>query len=406
MCKNREINVAFSVNEKYVPYMGVALFSLLKNSSKEYYYNIYVLFSSLSDNSKDKIAGMETSNSLIEFLDVSGIKTGRNYYDGVLDITSHITEETFYRLLLPELLPDCDRILYLDCDIVVMSDIAELYGTDLDGCSAGAVYSVEHWNKEGTGSYLPANGQEAFNAAVMLLDLDKYRKCGYPQKCNELLAENRFDMADQELLRIVCYGDTKYLPYEWNVMWHHLYTELNRLKSHNRDIYYEMIKRPKILHYSGYLKPWERADLRLSRFFWKYARQTEFYEEILMLNSGGITVKEEPIWSEYLFPFDLIKQDSDIVLYGAGRVGKTFKKQIESTGWCRMAAWADKNAASEENKKLGLCTPERIRDFKDAKVVLAVENVLVAEEIKEELGKYVDDEMIVWRDPRKVKNNE
>ena len=118
-----EIPVFFSTDNNYLPYLDVAIRSLIKNASKEHNYRIVILNTGLDREKMDKIKALSSDQFIINFVDVShavdDIKHQlRNVY--------HFGLATYYRLFIEELFPEYDKILYLDCDIVVLGDISKL----------------------------------------------------------------------------------------------------------------------------------------------------------------------------------------------------------------------------------------------------------------------------------------
>lgn len=103
----------------------------------------------------------------------------------------------------------------------------------------------------------------------------------------------------------------------------------------------------------------------------------------------------------YRFPYDLIPEGSEIVLYGAGRVGEDFYKLLRMTEYCRIAAWTDKSAPLYRKQGLPVSDFGEIGHCPYDYVLIAVFQEKVAEEIKKELAAYgVDADRIVWEKPR------
>lgn len=131
----------------------------------------------------------------------------------------HLTAATWYRIFLPELLPDVDRILYLDADVVVRESLAPLWSTDLEGNTVAAVTNVfEPWNfgwpEHGLGLRTPY-----FNAGVLLMDLERMRRDDVAAKILEHAAANegRMPFGDQDPLNAVLAESRKSLHPRWNV---------------------------------------------------------------------------------------------------------------------------------------------------------------------------------------------
>ena len=130
------IPIFFAVDDGYMPYLAVALESLIDNASKNYYYSIKILYTNISEDNKQKINKYQRTNVNIEFVDL-------NYYiEKVKDklyTRDYYTKTTYFRLFIANLYPQYDKAIYLDSDIVVLGDISELYNVELgDNLSAAA----------------------------------------------------------------------------------------------------------------------------------------------------------------------------------------------------------------------------------------------------------------------------
>lgn len=394
-----KIPVFFSVNDAYVPYLGVAICSMLNNASYKYEYEIHIFHSGISEYNCLRLESMSDEKSSICCENVSEYLGNKNYYGGPASYTKHISKEAFYRLLIPEIFPEYKKIIYLDCDLIVNGDISELYEFDLCGKTIGAVYSVEHWGKDSP--VLPnSDPHEWFNSGVMLIDVERYLQKGFIERCIEEMKCKVFNVVDQDLLRLVCYGETTYLPYEWNVMWHHLHNGGAGLKEHNGELYKDIVQHPKVVHYTSGLKAWKMPGKELSDYFWKYARKTCFYEEIMFSNIN-VPQKEDVDFSHYIFPFDKVERKANIILYGAGNVGRILKRQIEFTKWCTVVAWADKDYESDSKKSMGVISPEQMNRIPMDCVLIAIENEKIAKQVSTELVMNgIPDSKLIWTDLR------
>ena len=124
----KEIPIFFAVDDGYCPFLAVAIQSLIDNASAEYTYLIKILNTDISEENKRKIGKYERENVDIEFVDL-------NYYiqkvKDKLYTRDYYSKTTYFRLFLPNLYPQYDKVLYLDSDIVILDDIAKLYNTDM-----------------------------------------------------------------------------------------------------------------------------------------------------------------------------------------------------------------------------------------------------------------------------------
>ena len=207
---------------------------------------------------------------------------------------NHIKESAYYRLLIGEILKNYHKVIYLDCDLIVLTDLSELYYTDLTNKYAAAVKD-----------YLIANifikGKEFvkymndvleikdvglyFNSGVIVHNLDLMREKRIQNQLLEVAAINNKYFHDQNVLNSVFYNNIVYLDGSYNVNYHLLFDKHKDLFP--QEIwgkYLKELNNPKILHYTSSQKPWRDPSLPNAHLWWHYARQTPFYEEILYKN--------------------------------------------------------------------------------------------------------------------------
>ncbi len=268
-----EIPIFFSTDDNYVPFLDVTIRSLIANASKDYKYKIIVLNTGLNEENVAKVEALENDNFSIEFADIS---------EAVKDIEHklpncyHFGLATWYRLFIQSLFPQYDKVLYLDCDIIVLGDISELYFTNLEGNNIAGV--IENWifhspifslyTKEAVG----VESKNYINAGIMIMDLAKFREEKLEENFVELINKYNFDVIDpdQAYINYLCRGKIKYLPFEWNR------TPLDNIECLN----------PKIVHYALGLKPWHVPNMFLGQYFWDYAKSSPFYRQILDIKNN------------------------------------------------------------------------------------------------------------------------
>ena len=122
--------------------------------------------------------------------------------------------------------------------------------------------------------------------------------------------------------------------------------------------------------------------MQLAECFWENARQTEFYEEILYLNRTNKVV-EKNAFQRFIFPWKAVKPDENIILYGAGVVGRTFLEQIKQSKYCCVKAVCDANYEKITDLNIPVISVEDISDYKYDKIIIAIEKESVANEIME-----------------------
>ena len=269
------IPIFFAIDDGYTPFLAVALQSLIENASKNYNYCIKVLHTNVCEEHKKQIKKYECENVNIEFVDLS------YYIEKVKDklyTRDYYTNTTYFRLFLPELYPQYDKVVYLDSDIIVVGDISELYNVDMGtNLITAAPDDIIQYNKVfqdyaelvvGVAKY-----QHYFNAGVLLMNLDQLRKFKFQEKFLYLLGTVKFSVAqDQDYLNRLCKGRTTLISHDWNVM-----PYVNE-ETKKEDI--------KLIHYNFAYKPWHFEDVTYNEYFWKYAQKTEFYDEIIKIKES------------------------------------------------------------------------------------------------------------------------
>ncbi len=159
------------------------------------------------------------------------------------------TNIVYARLMFDVLLPETvERIIYLDCDMYVRAPIEELYETDLEGHPIAAVRDPYSFHIIGDKDM--RQNQDLFNladlyfnAGLLVIDMDGWKKAGIPAKLDAAIADGTMDRIyyDQDFLNLVFANNWKRLPQMWNV--------LNPRGPHEAFD-------PMLLHYTGPRKPW------------------------------------------------------------------------------------------------------------------------------------------------------
>lgn len=210
-----------------------------------------------------------------------------NPYAGAYEVRG-ISAGTYLRLTLPALLPEVDRILYLDADVLVRESLLPLWETDLGenllAAVKGPVNLSEKWEWNRKRSYwhlLEGMKGGYINAGVTLLNLEGIRKSGLEKRWNELAREN-FYYQDQDILNITCQGKIVYLPPKYNRLAYLGAEDFGLLAA--EGIYTEAEcteaqEHPAILHYAGD-KPWKRYDTNLGPAWWEFVNE---YPELAAL---------------------------------------------------------------------------------------------------------------------------
>ena len=262
-----EIPVFFSADDAYIPFLDVAVASLIENASTEYHYRIIVLHTGLKEEGVAKVLRHQKEGFRIDFINISAqVEAIRSRLKDVY----HFSVVTYYRLFIASLFPEYDKVVYLDCDLVVLGDVSELYHVALGDNILGAAPEQFVQNTKEFRLYaekaLGVDPDAYVNAGVLVMNLAAFRSAKIEEQFIRLITEYDFDLLDpdQAYLNYLCYGRICVLPNGWN-------KEPMPLACEGKK---------NIVHYALYQKPWQDDDVADGECFWQYARRSPFYEEI------------------------------------------------------------------------------------------------------------------------------
>jgi lipopolysaccharide biosynthesis glycosyltransferase len=211
---------------------------------------------------------LEFDRLRIRIFDMSAVSMS-----GDLRLLAHTTAATMDRLYLPILLPDADRVVYLDTDLICLDDLAPLYELGLPESGIGAKPSVKEgyatlpdlvrtWAhpraRETILAELISSGApmslRTFNAGVLVMDLGKLRRRSFVRTTLDMV--QRFGVNDQLAINLYTKGEFEPLDSAWNVF-----------------VGQDASDGPHIIHWAGPKKPWNTNDLPFKSEWDAYARE-------------------------------------------------------------------------------------------------------------------------------------
>lgn len=255
------MNILFSVNQNYLDKAKSMLFSLAQHTHE--INNIYLLNNELSVTQINKLQRFLKKRCNSNLIVISPDKL--LFSD--MPLQGWFSIEIYYRILAQTLLPQSvDRVLWLDADIIIMDDISDFYYQDFDGSLIVATPDVnynEPWFKQTYDDLKIPYDHKYFNSGVILFNIDEIRKSisddyvfDVCQKLKDVLK-----YPDQDILNYLYQGKTKFCDdFSYN------YQLTNKLSIIDK----EQLKNLKILHYSGYEKPWMFGYINeTSKYYWR-----------------------------------------------------------------------------------------------------------------------------------------
>lgn len=268
------VPIAFAFDNNIITAACVCLSSLLANADKDTFYEIFILHSERVDLRKDELGKVDQAypNCRLRYVAVD------DSFDSAYEVR-HVTKATYYRLLLPVLITEYDKIIYSDVDIIFRMDLWKAYSTELEGYYLAATYDIGLNQDEKYLSRLGLAKWQYFQAGFVVLNLKQLREDHMADKFKEL-AKNKYRYQDQDIINISCKGRIRQLPPCYNVndcALIYMYWHPGRLPETISEKDCKEATTNGNIHYSGY-KPWRRYSIGFD-IWWEHYRKSPVYDE-------------------------------------------------------------------------------------------------------------------------------
>lgn len=295
------ISVVIASDNNYVPHLGALIVSIFDNIAMGAVVDLLVLDGGITAANQAMLKRLIPKESSLHFIPMRDEFTA--YFTHM-----HFSRATFYRLILDTILTSRDKIIYIDCDTIVLGDLLELWEVDMEGRPVAAVhdYIMEHFcenrvlSADFTGSmpartYLqkyvgipPERCGDYFQAGLLIMNLRRIRELGLSRRMTDSLLSRKYWFLDQDVLNKYFCGSQISLPAEWNFVncTDDITSSLDRRRVRELE---EARDNPKMIHYAGYeAKPWVNRDAYMGEYYFYYLRRTHWYEQVLGLSENGV----------------------------------------------------------------------------------------------------------------------
>ena len=255
--ENTKINICLACDDNYARYAAVVIASILKNAKQNDNLCIYILDGGIEEQNKEKILSLKN----IKDCEINFVKIDNEMFSEYLAIKTHsyISIPTYYRLKLPTLLPNVEKIIYFDCDIVVNTSLRELFQVDMGDCVVVGVHDLKKSAVKKNSTYV--------NAGMLIFDIKKMAEMGVEKQFADWTREHfeTIKLGDQEIINEVLKGKIKVVEDEWNVQSSNFV---------NRSSY---TNAPKIIHFVSKNKPWHLSSFSYHKdYYFKYLQLTQW----------------------------------------------------------------------------------------------------------------------------------
>lgn len=284
--KDEDINVCLTFDNKYLYHGMTAINSVIDNNNSNSNLHIYILHDENLTADSISIIDREFFASKVK---INFILVNNSIFKNFPLNRGHITINTYFRLLICSLLPDLDKVIYIDSDVVVLGNIANLWEVDLNNKCIGAALDeggIIQSRRLGLDS-------DYFNAGILVFNLKRIRYLfddpfNYFFECYNQYRD-RITLQDQDILNIAFKDEVKLISLAWNMnsrifsqnILDHKYNDLDEI---------EALSSIGILHYTDTYKPWKFFCRHpYAKLYWKYRfrlknKNISFLEYIAFLN--------------------------------------------------------------------------------------------------------------------------
>lgn len=312
-----KIPVVYSTNDNYAEYVAISAFSILDSvdKSKNNEYEINIIYTDLSIEKQEVITKSLSvfSYANVRFIDITNIINDNSINMKSL-YSSHVSKEVWYRIFIPRIFKDYEKVFFIEADTIVLNDITPFFVAD----EKNEKMVTASLNKPAVDVFdsIKSNGfmvdeDKIFNPGVMVFNIKKCLDNKFTENCVELLNNNNFKYADEETLNIAVNGDLCVVSSDWN------------------EFTFNFIEgKTNIIHYCDFIKPWNYLSfVEMSEKFWYFAEKSKLKDEVIQKGIKNKTF--ENYFVNRVIPFEKIKPKSKIIVYGARGIGLVIKKQVE-----------------------------------------------------------------------------
>ena len=280
--------MAYGLNNKYTYPTLVSMISILENSSRYTFYIFYLLVEKnlFNKQNKKKFIHLEEryNRCKINIFEL----TSENLSNARID---RYPISTYFRLLLPKLIPEVNRIIYLDGDTLVFKDLTKMINLEMNNNIILGFVDDSYKNAEKYG----IKTYKYITAGVLLMNLQKMRKENILQKFVDFIEKNKKNLIqeDQTVINIVLHGRIGLLPPKFGI-WdfknkkkilnHNHYKKKNLgIQAYNDREILKGWRHPSIIHFV-FGKPWKKVFKKNAFFnkkWWEYAKKSDEFENII-----------------------------------------------------------------------------------------------------------------------------
>jgi lipopolysaccharide biosynthesis glycosyltransferase len=291
MVKNKPIVVVCASDDNYAMQLAVTVRSALVNLRGDNTILLFIIDGGIKNHNKQKILkSLDSEKCEVQFIPQPDSLPKND----IAEVNNHLSPDgktknflpiaTFFRLLIPEILPDeLEKVIYLDCDLVVRGNLEQLWQIDLGDnyvLAAQDTWILYVSSPNGLLNYQELKispDSKYFNAGVLVINLKKWRTDDICAKAINYLKQKTeyIRYHDQDILNSLLSGKWGELDPRWNCSPSSVYGFSSWKESpFSEEVYNDLIRDPYIIHYLSKKKPWTSRHTLLKEYFFEYVDMT------------------------------------------------------------------------------------------------------------------------------------
>ncbi len=278
MMPNKKIPIVFAFDDNYALPASIAIQSLLDAKNSDTEYDVFVMHGGLQKSTMQKIE---------KIYPINWVYVDNSYLQNV-PATSNWPLSVYYRLLIADLIPQYDKIIWSDVDVLFCDDLTNIYNISLENADWAGVIAERRDEKNGIHQHFPKNKKPfIYMSGFMVINAQQWREKQILQRFMDVIAKynNQLKMFDLETLNLAA---NKIIPvsFEYCVL-ENIYDDDDITKSpeypwlsqvHSHDTLMHAKQNPVIIHYAGkWPKIWLRKHDEIPPYYWQYIQNSPFY---------------------------------------------------------------------------------------------------------------------------------
>ena len=287
-----EYPVALITDKNYVIPTAVAIQSLIRSFKRKERLIVCIIFCGVDEKDKRLFQKFTRKNVEIRIIDYDAHNLTQYNEDGY-----YVTETALVKFCIPRLLPEYDRILYIDGDVLIQRDMTDIFKTDIDGYYAAAVEDMI--GVISTGLHKKLGLRRYFNSGVLFLNARKFREDRLEERLFAVKASHpEYWCMDQDVFNDVFSMKVLFLPQKWNLMMPNFFQKMEQspdFSIHDIDAFFgssygsmeAMEQDAYLLHLTNEKKPWIYKNSYMARQWLRMFKRTPFKRRQLLLRIFG-----------------------------------------------------------------------------------------------------------------------